>query len=475
MHHTLIAKLSSLWSIKKEFRLKVSYLTLTFLFMSACLVIWRPLKLAVFSKIVGAYLVPDAKLYSLCVLIPLILIYSKLVDWLRRHQLLYCFMIFHALGGIIFYLLLSHPVHGLANTEVNPNRLVGWAFYFFMESFDAFFSTVFWSFADSVNTPKDAKNFYGIFVSGSKIGGIIAAGFLYLVISHTTTSEQLLLLPAALLVGCSMLLAAASCIYLLVKDVSDNFMHGYESAYQLETHKEAETKTVWQSMKSSVDGLVLIIKNPYVLGIFSLVLFYEIMIVMIEYRVAINADAAHSTVGGLTGFYALYYLLMNAIGLIISLFGTTPLLRFFGIRASLFAFPLLCLGILLVTFVFPTEGIIFALFVGLRAFNYALNHPTREVLYIPTTKDIKFKAKTWTDAFGSRIAKSCGSIINVSLKGLPQSFALCSTLLLSISFSSLWLIIVYFLGRTLQYAVDNKKVIGDDAAVSEESIDAKEF
>ncbi len=199
------------------------------------------------------------------------------------------------------------------------------------------------------------------------------------------------------------------------------------------------------------------------------------MIVMIEYRVAVNADAAHATVGGLTGFYALYYLLMNAIGLIISLFGTTPLLRFFGIRASLFAFPLLCLGILLVTFIFPTEGIIFALFVGLRAFNYALNHPTREVLYIPTTKDIKFKAKTWTDAFGSRIAKSCGSIINVSLKGLPQSFALCSTLLLSISFSSLWLIIVYFLGRTLQYAVDNKKVIGDDAAISEESIDAKEF
>src|SRR5271154_6898312 len=148
----------SLWGIKPEFRLKVFYLSLTFLLMSSCLVIWRPLKMAVFSKMVGAYLVPDAKLYSLFIVIPLILIYSKLVDWLRRHHLLYCFTAFHALGGIIFAYLLAHPAYGIANTEINSNRILGWAFYFFMESFDAFFSTTFWSFADSVNSPKDAKN-----------------------------------------------------------------------------------------------------------------------------------------------------------------------------------------------------------------------------------------------------------------------------------------------------------------------------
>lgn len=467
MYDMIVEKLSNMWGIKKEFILKVSYLTLTFLFMSACLVIWRPLKLAVFSKMVGAYLVPDAKLYSLCILIPLILLYSKLVDWLRRHQLLYCFMLFHGLGGIIFALLLAHPVYGLANTEVSSSRLTGWAFYFFMESFDAFFATVFWSFADSINNPKDAKNYYGIFVSGSKVGGILAAGFLYLTLSKSSEMQQLFLLPGALFIGSCMLLIAALCIYFLVKQVSDNYMHGYEIAYQHEKHKEREHHSFWQSIKGSTDGLFLIIKNPYVLGIFSLVLFYEIMIVMIEYRVAVNADASHTTVGGLTAFYALYYLIMNVIGLIVSLFGTTPLLRFFGIRTSLFAFPLMCLGLLLVTLIFPTEGLIFALYVGLRAFNYALNHPTREVLYIPTVKDIKFKAKTWTDAFGSRIAKSCGSIINVSFKGITQACALYATLLLSIGFASLWLVIVYFLGRTLQNALDNKRVIGDTSSTAD--------
>src|SRR5277367_4194559 len=134
MQEKLFVKLSRLWEIKKEFKLKVFFLSFTFLLMSACLVIWRPLKVSVFAKMVGPTFVPDAKIYSLFLLIPLILFYSKLVDWLRRHQLLYCFTIAHGLGGLIFYFFLSHPVYGIANTEISSSRILGWAFYFFMES-----------------------------------------------------------------------------------------------------------------------------------------------------------------------------------------------------------------------------------------------------------------------------------------------------------------------------------------------------
>lgn len=449
-----------LWGIKREFRLKVFYLSLTFLLMMSCQVIWRPMKMAVFSKMIGAYLVPDAKLYSLLYVIPLILLYSKLVDWLRRHQLLYCFTIFHAIGGIIFSYFLAHPVYGIANTEANPSRMLGWLFYFFMESFDAFFSTTFWSFADSINNPKDAKNYYGFFVTGSKIGGIVSATLLYLAITLSSTQDHFTLLPRALFIGSLMLLAAAYSIYLLTKKVPDDYMHGYEAAYQLEKHKPREKRSIWLSMFSSLDGLVIMLKKPYVLGIFSLVAFYEIMVVIFDWWVALHADSQYQTVGAMTAYYAFYYLLMNLIGLMISFFGTTPLLRLIGIRLSLFIFPVLCLIMLIAAYMFPGTHMFFTVLVTLRSFNYAFNHPTREVLYIPTTKDIKFKAKTWTDAFGSRIAKSFGSIFNVSLKGASPAFALISGLSLSLSLTFFWLIIVYFLGKTLQNAIDNKEVIG---------------
>lgn len=450
----------NLWSIKPEFRQKVFYLSLTFLLMSCCQVIWRPLKMAIFSKMVGAYLIPDAKLFSLLYVIPLILVYSKLVDWLRRHHLLYCFALFHAIGGIIFAYLLSHPVYGLANTEASPSRTLGWAFYCFMESFDAFYSTTFWAFADSVNTPKDARNYYGFFVSGSKIGGILASGVLYLALTRSSIAQQIQILPGALFLGSIMLGLAAYAIYTLVNKVSDDYMHGYEAAYRLEKHKESHDNSWYESIRSSVDGLIIMVKKPYVLGIFALVAFYEIMVVIFDYWVALHADKMHDGVGSMTAYYAFYYLLLNVVGLIISFFGTTPLLRVIGIRLSLFIFPVMCLVLLLLTYQFPTSAVFFAVLVALRSLNYSLNHPTREILYIPTTKDIKFKAKTWTDAFGSRIAKSFGSVFNYSLKGASPAFALLSSLSLSFGLTFLWLVIVYFLGKTLQNAIDHKQVIG---------------
>ncbi len=461
---TFLNKLWNLWGIKEEFRLKVFLLSSTFLLMSSCLVIWRPLKIAIFSKMVGPTLIPDAKIYSLLILVPLILFYSTLVDWLKKHQLLYCFTIAHGIGGLIFAYLLSHPIHGIANTQIMPDRWLGWLFYCFMESFDAFFSTTFWSFADSINNPSDAKYYYGFYVVGSKIGGILAAGTLYMVLQYSTSASQVSLLPQALVVGSLLLFAAAYAIYYLVKKVPESKMHGYENAYQLEKHKQSEKKSGFiQTVKNSFDGLRLMFKYPYVLGIFSMVMFYDTIIVILDYYVALLAHDSHPSIGGMTGFYARYYFLMNLIGLAIAFLGTTPMLRIFSIRYSLFVFPVLCFIILFFPFMFPYSWILTGTLIGLRALNYALNHPTREALYIPTTNDIKFKAKTWSDAFGSRIAKGTGSLINkMSSKYLGKSMALAASMGLSLGLTSIWIIVTYFLGRTLQNALDKKLVIGED-------------
>lgn len=465
---TILDRLWTLWGIKEEFKVKVLLLSTTFLLMSSCLVIWRPLKIAIFSKMVGPTFIPSAKIYSLLILIPLILFYSKLVDWLKKHQLLYCFAIAHGIGGLIFAYFLSDPIYGIANTQATPNRWLGWIFYCFMESFDAFFSTSFWSFADSVNNPSDAKYYYGFYVIGSKIGGIISAGLLYIILGYATSIGEATLLPSSLAMGSLMLFAAAIAIYYLIKKVPESKMHGYEQAYQLEKHKETqEKKSLFQTLQAPFEGLKLMLKYPYVLGIFSMVVFYEIIIVMVDYYVTLQAHAAHPTVSGMTGFYAQYYFLMNLIGLGIAFLGTTPMLRLFGIRYSLFVFPVLCLIILTVPFLCPVPMVLTATLIGLRALNYALNHPTREALYIPTTHAIKFKAKTWTDAFGSRIAKSTGSAINLSLNALEKSAALMSSIALSLGLTTVWIVVTYFLGRTLQNALDKKLVIGENGGSQE--------
>ena len=123
-----------------------------------------------------------------------------------------------------------------------------------LESFNAFLSTTFWAFADSINNPKDAKNYYGIFVSGSKIGGILSAGSLYLAINTLTSVRESTLLPNSLLIGSFLLFGASLSIYFLIKKVPGYLMHGYEAVYQLEKRKEKEKKSFIDSIKGAFSG-----------------------------------------------------------------------------------------------------------------------------------------------------------------------------------------------------------------------------
>ncbi len=450
-------------TISLEYQLykkKIWFLSSIFFLLSACQAIWRPLKTSIFAKTVGATFTPDAKLGVLFVLIPLIIIYSKLVDWLRRHQLLYVFTLFHGVGGLIFTLLFMHPILGLSNTLIASDRFTGWAFYFFMESFSAFLSTSFWSFADSINDPQNAQKSYSFFVMGSKVGGICSSAILYSVLTWGRWPDTIIL-PYSLLSGSIMLCIAAVVVYLLIKTVPGHALHGYEVAYQKEKQKEHVKQTMWESFKGAFDGIITMIKFPYVMGIFLLVLFYEIMIVIFDYRVLMIADAAHSTAGELTAYYALYYLCMHGVGLFIALFGTLPLQRWASPQALLFVFPLISLGLIFCSYTFPTAEMFFIILVFLRALNYAFNHPTREMLYIPTTKNVKFKAKAWTDAFGSRIAKGSGAFLTLLMKRATPIYALFISTAISSSLLAAWIIVVYFIGKTMQDAINNNKVIGE--------------
>jgi len=324
-----------------------------------------------------------------------------------------------------------------------------------MESFGAFMSAVFWSFANSINNPKDAKNHYGLLVTGSKLGGILGGGSAYVCVTYLGFSSSSII-PSFVLVGSFLLIAAAGAIYLLMKYVPGYLMHGYEAAYQYEKKREQKKGTVIQSIKNSFEGLVAIAKNPYVLGIFGFILSYEVIIVIVDYLVVIEASRLNATPAAITAFYSSYMLIMHSIGLLIALFGTAPIQRFLGIRVSLFIGPIVSIIALVVIFFFPNLQVLFYSLVTLRALNYGLNHPAREALFIPTTKVIKFKAKAWTDAFGSRLSKASGSMLNkyVLFAFVRQSALLC------LSITSGWIIISYLLGKKYHDAIVHNKVIG---------------
>ena len=95
-----------------------------------------------------------------------------------------------------------------------------------------------------------------------------------------------------------------------------------------------------------------------------------------------------------------------------------------------------------------------------KGINYALNQPAKEQLYIPTSKDSKYKSKAWIDMFGSRFSKGVlGSGIN-SLRPILGSgmFAIISATI-SFGLIGLWSVSAVYIGRKNKEAIKEDKFV----------------
>ena len=82
-------------------------------------------------------------------------------------------------------------------------------------------------------------------------------------------------------------------------------------------------------------------------------------------------------------------------------------------------FPILCVATTLAAYSIPSLWTLFVMTALLKALVYSLNEPALEMLYLPTSTDIKFKAKAWIDVVGARSAKAAGSLINNVVQNSP--------------------------------------------------------
>lgn len=101
----------------------------------------------------------------------------------------------------------------------------------------------------------------------------------------------------------------------------------------------------------------------------------------------------------------------NLFSLVIALTGTSSLLRFLGIRFSILLFPVISAGLCIMIAFWPDMMVIYVGQLILKGIGYAINNPAKEILYSPTSPDVKLKVKQWIDVFGQRSAKATGAFI----------------------------------------------------------------
>jgi ATP:ADP antiporter, AAA family len=449
-------------------RIKTLLLSFAFFLIVGSYTLVRELRDTVFINVVGQEYIPVIRFWGIFALIPAIFVFSRLVDFLKRHQLMYFYSVVYGFGLLIIAHCLAHPVIGLANKVTSGDRFFGWIVYVFLEGFSPFVVSLFWSFVNSITNPEEAQKNYTFITAGSKLGGMTMTGLaLWWLTSQSQCGIEIEIYNLQLLFGFSgiLLLFVPFIIHLLMKKIPFRYLHGYEAAYEADKKMSKEQKekvTFLSSLRSMGSGLIVIFKYPYVMGIFGTVFFWEtIKAVFSYYRLA--SSGSNITPTELACYLLIQAFFLHCTGFFIALFGARTIVGYFGERKSLILVPVV-IGFCILFYLLSNnsaQAIAFA-YIFANAVNYAFTSPLREALYVPTTREMKFKSKSWIDAFGAKIGKGFGSMYTGLVAEFGQEFGSASSPIFFTILLGGWLWTAHLLGRRFERAIKDNEVIGFD-------------
>lgn len=464
MFFKIIKKLGLSLDLDKQEHHKVVWLTITFFCVIGSYTVLKEMKDVLFAQIVGSDQLWLVKILSMFILLPATLLYAKLVDVMSRLSLLMFYSFLYGVGGVVIAYFLADPVVGLANTTPDSSRYFGWFIYLFYEGIVPFVVSVFWAFCNSITGPETAKKAYTLIIAGSKLGGMFMAGIAWMLFVHSKMlgewEPSSIGLNQFLLIYSSFVLALSPLIiYHLIKSGTTKELEGYSAVHKLEQEQEkkGESETgVWS-------GIAMFYKYPYILGVFGIFFFYELINVVLGIQRTIILQTTTKDAVEFSGKMFEQRFWMHCIGFFVSFFGTRILVKKLGERACLVLMPLIVGALLFYLQYSYNADTVTKIFMALGMLNYSFSSPLRESLYIPTVKDIRFKSKSWIESFGQRFAKSCGSgvvgiITKIAMVGSPVYMMLYSSFFVVVI--TLWTIVAWFLGKKYVSVVKNKEVIG---------------
>lgn len=406
----------------------------------------RPIKDGLFKAIVGMDWQPVAKWVSLIAILPLILLYGKLLDTFKRQTVFYLLLSIYGVLGLIFTLLFMHPTIGLTNLVASPDRLLGWFWYIYVESFGSLIVALFWAITVDTTDSEAAKRGFPMIALFGQTGNILGPKFL--------TAKRLGFATSAPIVGiCSIaMFFMIALMYYFMTTTPKELLSGFSG--EKEAHKEEEKEPGF------FDGLKLVLSNGYLFGIFLIISIYEVIVTVIDYHFKKTADIVYAGETDFSHYLSEYAFWTGIVATACVLLGVNNIQRKLGMRASLILLPILVAVAVGAIWMYPTWlSLAFWIMVSAKAINYALNQPTLKQLYIPTTKETKYKAQAWIEMFGSRGSKAAGSGINIFRQFWDLATFLGFVGLVSGGMIAFWIFIATYVARVYTKAIKENKVV----------------
>src|SRR5207344_2459359 len=114
---------------------------------------------------------------------------------------------------------------------------------------------------------------------------------------------------------------------------------------------------------------------------------------------------------------------VNLIGFLLQMFVVSRVFKFLGVGKALFIHPLVALAGYLMMLRVPSFEAIRWLKIADNSLDYSLGNTTKQALWLPTSREAKYKAKQAVDAFCVR----AGDVLQAGVVYVGEVVALSST------------------------------------------------
>lgn len=315
---------------------------------------------------------------------------------------------------------------------------IGLAFYLWVGIFNVLVVSNFWSFANDLYTEEEGKRLFAVIGIGASIGAIIGAfvpKFL-----HAMIGVDGLMMLAIVALGVSILLYR-------VVDIR-------ERARKAKVAQEKAAAKADEPPISKKGGFALVMKDKYLRVLAVMLLVATIINTTGEYVVGkLATDHAH-TLGGkeaadayLSSFYSSYYTIINIVSALVQGLLVARIMTKLGLRRALFIMPLVVLAGWFGVVMFVSLTAIRAEKTAENSLDYSLNNTLRQALFLPTSREAKFKAKAAIDTFVFRLGDVVAGLGIVALFVEVCGFGVRAFAILNVVLAAVWLLLANRAGK----------------------------
>jgi ATP/ADP translocase/HEAT repeat protein len=392
-----------------------------FFMITSSAYIIKPVKISLFLERLSFTRLPYAYLLTAVLMGFMVSLNSKLLHVMKRQVYISLSLGFFMFNMLLFWIFFRYHWQWLS--------LVYW---FWADIFTATSVTQFWILVNDIYNPRQAKRLVGFLVSGGLLGGVAGALLASFLAQHFGTENLLLICPLMLVL----------CL-IIVNFVSRHIPEDRKQEIQLTEGRKKPEIGYGKSFR-------LIRENRHLLLLCGIMIATFVVTTMIDFQfnsvieghftetvkgeVLVKKDAMTSFLGSFfSGLLIFSYLLHILL--------TSRILKNFGIRTALLIAPVFLLVGSVAVFFIPA---IFLVYWGIlikgadKSLAHSLNQSVRELLYIPVSPEIKYKAKVFIDMFVNKFAKGLGALL-ILVFLFVFHFSIVQISLVTIVFLLLWI------------------------------------